>query len=243
MGEGNDFVDVLIRPATERLLEIEEGRRVLDLACGNGLAARRLASLGANVIACDFSAELIRLARRRTPDELSDRIEWHTLDATDADALLRLGEDSFDSVLCNMALFDIADIEPVAGVVPRLLRSGGTFVCSVIHPCFNNPSVRHVAEQKDNGGTIVTEYGLALSGYRSAKAADQTGIPGQPVPHVVFHRSLQDLLGPFLRNGLMIDALEERAFPPDHPAGTNQLGWNGNFSEFPPVLVMRFRTP
>jgi hypothetical protein len=41
MGEGNDFVEVLIWPATERLLDITSGDRVLDIACGNGLTSRQ----------------------------------------------------------------------------------------------------------------------------------------------------------------------------------------------------------
>jgi len=41
----------------------------------------------------------------------------------------------------------------------------------------------------------------------------------------------------------VIDALEERAFPPDHPPGGHPLGWGPNFSEIPPVLVARARRP
>jgi 2-polyprenyl-3-methyl-5-hydroxy-6-metoxy-1,4-benzoquinol methylase len=51
IGEGNDFVEVLIWPAVQRLLELQPGECVLDAACGNGLYARRLAALGADVVA------------------------------------------------------------------------------------------------------------------------------------------------------------------------------------------------
>ena len=49
MGEGNDFVEVLIWPATERLLELRPGERVLDIACGNGLTSRRLGAMEAAI--------------------------------------------------------------------------------------------------------------------------------------------------------------------------------------------------
>jgi len=41
----------------------------------------------------------------------------------------------------------------------------------------------------------------------------------------------------------VLDSLEERAFPPDHPPGRNPLAWGANFNEIPPVLVARMRLP
>jgi hypothetical protein len=41
----------------------------------------------------------------------------------------------------------------------------------------------------------------------------------------------------------VLDALEEPAFPPDHPSGQNSLSWGGNLSEIPPVLIARLRLP
>ncbi len=45
MGEdGNDFFNLLCWPALASLLDIQPGRRYLDIACGNGLTSRRLAA-------------------------------------------------------------------------------------------------------------------------------------------------------------------------------------------------------
>ena len=49
------------------------------------------------------------------------------------------------------------------------------------------------------------------------------------------------LLAPALEAGLVLDALEERAFPPDHAGGSSPLSWSGRFSEIPAVLVARLR--
>src|SRR5512136_1220237 len=76
--DGNDFVNTLIWPPTERLLDLRAGERVLDIACGNGLYARRLAALGAQVVAFDFAAEFIALARQRTPEDA--RVSYQVLD-------------------------------------------------------------------------------------------------------------------------------------------------------------------
>jgi hypothetical protein len=41
----------------------------------------------------------------------------------------------------------------------------------------------------------------------------------------------------------VLDGLEERAFPPEHPAGRLPLSWSGKYAEIPPVMVARLRLP
>ena len=238
MGEGNDFVELLIWPATERLLELQPGERILDIACGNGLAARRLAALGAEVVAFDFAEEMIRHARERTE---SDRIEYRVLDATDEAALLGLGPARFDAALCNMALFDVAEIQPLFRALGQLLRPGGRFVFSVLHPCFNNPCMAQMAEMEDRAGEVVTVYSVKVYGYMTPVTARGVAIVGQPQPQLLFHRPLTQLLGAGFAAGFVVDGFEERSFPPGHAAGSRPLSWSGHFSEIPPVLVARMR--
>jgi 2-polyprenyl-3-methyl-5-hydroxy-6-metoxy-1,4-benzoquinol methylase len=242
MGEGNDFVEVLIWPATERLLELRPGERVLDVACGNGLSSRRLAALGAEVVAFDFAEEMIAHALERTTEH-AERIKYLVLDATDEAALLALGEGQFDAAICNMALFDMAEIEPLMRALARLLRPGGRFVFSVLHPCFNNPHMALVAEMEDRESDVVTVYSVKIYDYITPTVTHAVAMRGQPKPQLIFHRSLEVLLGVGFDAGLVLDGLEERAFPPDHPATRNYLSWGANFSEIPPVLVARMRLP
>ncbi|MFB9273509.1 class I SAM-dependent methyltransferase [Cohnella cellulosilytica] len=55
--ESNRFHRELIKPYTEKLLQIEPSHEVLDIACGNGNFSRRLAELGAIVTAFDYSSK------------------------------------------------------------------------------------------------------------------------------------------------------------------------------------------
>lgn len=241
MGEGNDFVEILIWPATVRLLDIKPGERVLDIACGNGLTSRKLARMGAKVKAFDFSEEMIRIARSRH-EESGEAIEYSVLDATNEDALLALGHGRFDAAICNMALFDMAEIKPLFRSLAKLLRPGGRFVFSVLHPCFNNPLSVQTLEMEDRLGEAITTYSIKVRQYMTESVTRSTGITGQPEPHLFFHRPLCELLGAGFEAGFSLDGLEERAFPACFETGSFPLSWSGHFSEIPPVLVARMRT-
>jgi SAM-dependent methyltransferase len=240
MGEGNDFVNLLQWPAILRLLDPQPGQCILDIATGNGLTARRLAALGARVTAFDFSVELIKLAGERA--ESTVPITYHVLDASDESALLALGKYTFDSALCNMALFDMAEIEPLFSTLPELLKPGGIFVFTLTHPAFNNASCVHVAEETDDQGEIKTVYSVKISRYMTPSQSHGLGIRGQPKPQLYFERPLQYYFNLGFQNGFVLDGFEERAFPHGAPQ-KNPLSWGGNFSEIPPVLVARMRLP
>ena len=235
--EGNDFFNVLCWPILASFLDVQPGQHILDIACGNGLTSRKLAQLSAQVTAFDFSSELIKLAEARpNPDS---RIAYHNIDATDESALLALGERSFDSALCNMALFDMADIEPLFRVLPKLLKPNGTFVFSLMHPAFNNPSVMLMAEEWDDG-QIQTRYAVKVPRYINQFQSQGLALRNQPKPQLYFHRPIKDYLNIAFQNGFVLDGFEERAFPPEHPQFAT-LGWGGKFSEIPPALIARMR--
>ena len=238
MAEGNDFLNLLVWPAVERLLRPRVGERLLDVACGNGVTSRRLAAAKASVTAFDFSEAMIHLARKRSGQA---DIDYRVIDATNREGLLELGVGSFDGALCNMALMDMADIDPLMNALTSLLCMNGRFVFSVVHPCFNNPATVQMGELEDRGGTLVTTYSVKISRYLTPYTQVGLAMQGQPVPHPYFHRPLSALFAPALEAGLVLDAIEECAFPPEHTGGSIPFSWNGQFSEIPAALVMRMR--
>ena len=121
IGDGNDFQNYLIEPATERLLSLQPGERVLDIACGAGRFTRRMAALGATITATDHSEKFIKRARERTTEN-ADRIEYLVLNATNSSVLMSLGQARFDAAVCTMALMDMPSIEPLISTLPKLLK-------------------------------------------------------------------------------------------------------------------------
>ncbi len=230
-------MNVLCWPSLASLLDLKPGQHILDIACSNGLTSRCLASLGAQVTAFDFSANLIEKAKaRENPNSL---ISYHIIDATDEGQLLSLGQESFDAALSNMALFDMADIETLFRTLPRLLKPNGIFVFSLTHPCFNNSSSVFTMEEFDDG-EIKTVYSVKISRYMTPYSAKGLALRNQPKPQMYFERPLQYYLNLGFQNGFILDGFEERAFPPEHPQVT-PLGWGGQFSEIPPALIARMK--
>jgi SAM-dependent methyltransferase len=238
MAEGNDFHLTLISPAAERLLEVKPDEQVLEVACGNGNFARRLAHLGARVVACDFSQVFIERARARTVEN-ADRIEYHVVDATDREQLLNLGRWRFDAAVCNMAFMDMVTIDPLLEAASLLLKPGGRFVFSVMHPCFNGLGVSRIVEEVDQEGELVTQYAIKIWSYLSPATQKGLGVIGQPTPHYYFHRPIHMLFNHCFQAGFVIDGLEEPAFPAGSQAN-RPFSW-ANFSETPPALVVRLR--
>jgi 2-polyprenyl-3-methyl-5-hydroxy-6-metoxy-1,4-benzoquinol methylase len=244
MGEGNAFQRVLIGPASERLLQVRSTETVLDVACGNGVFSRRLAQLGARVVAIDFSEKFIELARARTEEAgYADAVEYLLTDATDEDQMLSLGEGCFDAAVCNMALMDMPTIDPLMRTLRRLLKPEGRFVFSVQHPAFNSNAVRLVLEEEDREGSLVETHAVKVSGYLHVPAGKGAGMPGEPEPHPYFHRPLSELLGACFGAGFVVDGMEEPSFAKAEDASrldARPLSWE-NFVGIPPVLVARAR--
>lgn len=239
IGEGNVFQNRLIGPATERLLAVQPGEAILDLACGNGVVSRRLAHLGAQVTACDFSPTFLQRARERTT-EFAGRIEYRLVDLTDSRALLGLASRPYDAAICNMALMDISTIQPLLQALRTLLRPGGRFVFSVLHPCFNSTGCSIMAEQVDENGELRKQHAVRVRRYLTPTSQKGVGIPGQPQAHYYFERPLSLLLSSCFACGFVMDGIEEPAF--GHVDAPQPLRWE-SLGDVPPVLVVRVRRP
>ncbi|HZT42340.1 MAG TPA: class I SAM-dependent methyltransferase [Chthonomonadaceae bacterium] len=239
MGDaGNAFHRELIAPAAERLLALQPGELVLEIACGAGLFARQMAQTGAQVVATDFSAVFLQRAQERTK-EVADRIEFRQIDATDAQQLLSLGERRFDAVVSNMALMDMPTIDPLLSSLSRLLKPGGRFVFTVMHPCFNNNGCVRVVEETDEGGELTLCHSVKISKYLSVETAKGIGIRGQPVAQYYFHRPFHVLFNTCFRAGFVLEGLEEPGF--QRESQDKRSVSPANFREIPMVMAARLR--
>ena len=116
--------------AQDGLLPAVAGARVLDLACGQGRMSRYLARRGADVVGVDVSAAMLGKARAAGPAGITYLCADVTRAPTWWDGR------PFDGCTCELALMDIDDLAGALATVAAVLRPGGWFVASVMHPCF-----------------------------------------------------------------------------------------------------------
>lgn len=236
MGEdSNRFHRQLVRPDTERLLAVQPGDKVLDIACGNGNFSKRLAELGAKVTAFDYSSKMIEHARKRCRDFLGC-IDFRIIDATDYNQIMSLKENGpFTKAVSNMAVMDIADINPLLQAVYGLLQPGGAFVFSTSHPCFMTPGMRKLVESEDIDREIVTRSGLQLFEYITPRDYQGIALVNQPVTQFYYHRPLSLLLNLCFEAGFALDGFAEPVFA--RGEDSSKFDWY----EFPPVIIVRLR--
>lgn len=238
MGEGNAFHLHLVEPAVLDLLNLQARETVLEIACGNGQFARKLASLGARVTATDFSPAMLERAQAHS-EPFNDQIEYRAADATDEKLLCSLGTHAFDAIVCNMAIMDMSEIAPMFRAALQLLRPRGRFVFATMHPCFNSNNPTFTAEMREENRHVSEVFALRLTEYLRPKTYRGLAMLGQPVAHYYFHRSLGELLGEAFHAGLVLDGLLEPRIP-ESLASARWSSWF-NFRDFPPALVARLR--
>jgi len=208
------------------------------VACGAARFTRRMAALGANVVAFDASSSFIDRARQRTPDGTA--IEYHVADACDRDAIQALGR--FDKAVCTMALMDMPEIAPLLETLTSVLKPQGSFVFSVTHPCFHSAAMQRFAEiAEGDSGHHVVRTGVKIHAYLTSSARKTEGIVGQPEPQYFFHRSLATLFSGCFEAGFVMDGIEE---PGLAAAGEPRAGvrWT-DMPDIPPILVVRMKLP
>jgi len=128
------FVPAIGAPAAAALVgqaELEPGERVLDVACGTGIAARLAArEVGpeGSVTGLDPNPAMLAVARESAPPDAA--IAWSEAPAE----AIPFPEASFDVALCGMGLQFFSDRTGGLREIRRVLREDGRLVANVPGP-------------------------------------------------------------------------------------------------------------
>jgi ubiquinone/menaquinone biosynthesis C-methylase UbiE len=116
----------IFQPLAEELIALagpREGERILDIACGTGIATRRAAEVArkpARAVGVDLNPGMVAVATSLAPPD-GVAIEWRQGDGTALD----LPDGSFDLVLCQQGLQFFPDRAAGVREMRRVLAPGG----------------------------------------------------------------------------------------------------------------------
>ena len=176
--------------------QVQGARRILDVGCGEGQVARRMASTGAEVVGLDPTAAQVEVARARAggPRYLQARAE-----------ALPCRDGSFDTVVVCLALEHVDAFEAAIAEVARVLEPGGRFVLLLCHPLLQAPGSAWIDDR------ILGEMYWRVGAYLEDERRFHEVAPG--VDLLFVHRPLSRYVHALGRAGLLIDDMIEEAPP------------------------------
>lgn len=129
--EGHYYHQAIVLPGVIRLLGLQPGNRLLDLACGQGVLARSIPKT-ISYTGLDLSKNLITQAISYSKNKM------HTFKVADVTLPLPL-DDQFSHAACILALQNIQQPEKTFQELAKWMLPGGRAVFILNHPCFRIP--------------------------------------------------------------------------------------------------------
>ncbi len=202
--EGHFYHRSVILPRSLQLLDLKPGSSLLDLACGQGVLARRLPK-GVYYTGVDIAPDLIKQAKSL------DKDRNHVYLVADASKELPLPKSDFTHAASILALQNVRDPDGVVRNAARHLQVQGKFLVVLNHPCFRIPRQSRWEIDEQNK----TEY-RRVDRYLSPLKVPIRMSPGQGEKSEVtwtYHLPLSGYSKMLADNGFVIELLEEWASP------------------------------
>jgi len=198
VGETGDFYHATyLNPVILKLLGKIKGKKILDLACGQGYFSRILAKRGAKVTGIDIADKLLKIAEDKEQNKAMG-IKYYLQDSA---KLKKLPLNYFDFIVSNVSFHDIKNIEGTIKECSRVLKNNGKIFFSIPHP------IRDIATREKNEDGFF----LKLKNY-SCETARQHGmksIKDAKSNILIYHRPIGFYIQELLKNKLYIsDFLE-----------------------------------
>ncbi|OHA18316.1 MAG: hypothetical protein A2664_02535 [Candidatus Taylorbacteria bacterium RIFCSPHIGHO2_01_FULL_46_22b] len=229
-GAGSYQQEVIL-PNILRLAGDIKGKKIFDLACGQGFFAHKFSAAGAVVTGLDASDNLIEIAKKSS----GGKGVPHFLTGTAESLPKELITGSFDLVVCILALQNIKELDATLGGVARALSAKGRFLIVLNHPAFRIPRRSEWGVDEKTS----TQY-RRIDGYLSESAAEISMNPSKKESAVTysFHRPLQVYMKMLAKHDFSITRLEEWISHKTSESGPRKQMEDRARKEFPLFLFL-----
>ena len=215
----DSFSENVERPVIESLLGDLSRTSALDLGCGSGTYATRLAKRGARVVGVDLSATMLGLARERAR---AGEVELELLVA-DIARPLPFSSSQFDLVFTATALHYVEDLRGAVCEMARVLKPQGRLIASVLHPM---STARFPVAAGDDAGVQAWEARARWPSryFGAARRSIETpwldfgNVPYEGRRLDCFHHTVSDYFAALQAAGLRVVQLHEPCPPADFAA-------------------------
>lgn len=114
--------------ATQSVLNNLSFDSVVEIGCGTGKNTQWIAQKAQNIIALDFSSEMLSIAQKKVPQNHVKFLE------ADISKKWKIESKIADLIICNLVLEHLKDLSNVFSETHRVLKDEGFFFISEIHP-------------------------------------------------------------------------------------------------------------
>ncbi len=199
--DGHYYHEHVVIPGVLRLLNLKNTDTLIDLACGQGILARKIPHIQ-KYLGLDLAKELIQEAKER------NKAQNHEFLVCDLSKILRERSEKFDKATIILALQNIEQTENVLKNAATYLKKGGQVLIVLNHPCFRIPrqSGWNIDEKSKQQQRFINRYLSPLK-----IPIDMNPGHKQENKKITwsFHHSLQDYSQMLLQAGFVIQKIEE----------------------------------
>ena len=226
--KGQYYHQHVVLPNVLRLLSLSDSSKLLDIACGQGIVARSIAT-SVEYTGFDIAPELINSAKKL------DHNPKHTYHIADATKPFPVGEKQFTHATIILALQNIEFPETVIQQTAKHLESNGTIVLVLNHPAFRIP--RQSSWGIDESSKL--QY-RKVNRYLSPLKIPITMNPSQKQSALTwsFHNPISYYVNLLSKEGFVIDALEEWASDKESVGKASKME-NRSRAEIPLFMAIR----
>lgn len=222
----------VILPNLLRVLDLKNGEDVYDLACGQGYFANVFAHMGASVVASDLSKNLIETAKKNGKEKINFYI-------SPAHKAQFLKDNTIDTIVVVLAIQNIENIGEVFAECKRVLKKDGRIVLVLNHPAFRVPQGSDWNFESGVQSRIVSQYLTPSKIYIDMTPGEKN--PKKKIKTISFHRSLQDYMKVFSKNGFAITRLEEWISHKQSGSGPRQIAEDRARKEIPMFMCLEIK--